>query len=65
MQIPVKFTSPKKVHSYLRGMQVHCCGEASFHLQEMKDKLIIIINDLLDNGDELPPERFQELRLER
>ncbi|KAG0568238.1 hypothetical protein KC19_6G005000 [Ceratodon purpureus] len=47
------------------GVEVHCCGEASFHLQELKDKLIIIINDLLDNGDELSPERFQELRLER
>lgn len=46
-------------------MQVHCCGEAVFHLQEMKDKLILIINDLLDNGDELSPERFQKLRLER
>ena len=46
-------------------MQVHCCGEAGFHLQEMKDKLILIINELLDNGDELSPERFQELRLER
>jgi hypothetical protein len=31
----------------------------------MKDKLILIINELLDNGDELSPERFQELRLER
>lgn len=46
-------------------MQVHCCGEAGFHLQEMKDKLIYIINELLDNGDELSPERVQELRLER
>lgn len=46
-------------------MQVHCCAEAGFHLQEMKDRLILVINDLLDNGDELSPERFQELRLER
>jgi hypothetical protein len=31
----------------------------------MKDKLIAVINELLDDADDLTPERFQELRAER
>lgn len=35
------------------------------HLQEMKDKLIYVSNELLDNAAELSPERSEELRVER
>jgi bloom syndrome protein len=46
-------------------LQVHCCAEAGLHLQEMKDKLILISNELLDNTADLAQSRFEELRVER
>jgi hypothetical protein len=47
------------------GVEVHCCAEAGLHLQEMKDKLILISNELLDNTADLALSRFEELRVER
>ncbi|KAL3638183.1 hypothetical protein CASFOL_018053 [Castilleja foliolosa] len=41
------------------------CPEASNHLQAMKDTLIDISNDLLDNVDEMSSERVETLRQER
>ncbi|CAA0841508.1 ATP-dependent DNA helicase Q-like 4A [Striga hermonthica] len=41
------------------------CPEASRHLQAMKDTLICISNDLLDNVGEINSERIQALQQER
>ncbi|XP_075493954.1 ATP-dependent DNA helicase Q-like 4A isoform X2 [Primulina tabacum] len=41
------------------------CSEASNHLQEMKDSLINISNDLIDNIDEMSSEKVEKLHLQR
>ncbi|PIM99694.1 ATP-dependent DNA helicase [Handroanthus impetiginosus] len=41
------------------------CPEASNHLQAMKDTLIAISNDLIDNIDEMSSEKVESLRQER
>ena len=46
-------------------LQVYLCKEARVHLQEMKDKLIHVSNELLDNAAELTPEISEALRVER
>ncbi|KAL7157320.1 hypothetical protein ABFS83_02G070000 [Erythranthe nasuta] len=48
-------------HNYKLGL----CPEASNHLQVMKDSLIAISNDLIDNVDEMSPEQVETLRQER
>ncbi|KAK4339909.1 hypothetical protein RND71_041371 [Anisodus tanguticus] len=47
------------------GLKLGLCPGASDHLQEMKDKLINISNDLLDNVSDLSSEQVEMLRLER
>ncbi|KAI5066012.1 hypothetical protein GOP47_0018636 [Adiantum capillus-veneris] len=47
------------------GVKVIYCQDAKVHLQEMKDKLIQVSNELLDNAAELTPEKSEELRVER
>lgn len=46
-------------------MQLGLCPEASIHLQEMKDTLIVISNELLDNVNELTSEHIEKLRQDR
>lgn len=46
-------------------LQLGLCPEASNHLQDMKDKLICISNDLLDNVTNLSPDQVENLRKER
>lgn len=46
-------------------MQLELCPEAQVHLQDMKDTLIEISNDLIDNADEMGLERVEALRQER
>ncbi|KAF5207099.1 Atp-dependent dna helicase q-like 4a, partial [Thalictrum thalictroides] len=46
------------------GLKVALCPEAACHLQEMKDLLISISNELLDN-DDLSPVRTEKLRQDR
>ncbi|XP_022863339.1 ATP-dependent DNA helicase Q-like 4A [Olea europaea var. sylvestris] len=41
------------------------CPEASNHLKDMKDKLIAISNDIIDNSDNLSSDEFEKLRQER
>ncbi|KAL2460513.1 ATP-dependent DNA helicase Q-like 4A [Abeliophyllum distichum] len=41
------------------------CPKASNHLQDMKDKLIAISNDLIDNADNLSSDELEKLRQER
>lgn len=45
--------------------QLALCPEAANHLQEMKDTLIAISNELLDNASELSPLQSEKLRQER
>ncbi|TMX04265.1 hypothetical protein EJD97_010319 [Solanum chilense] len=47
------------------GLQLGLCPGAMDHLQEMKDKLIEISNDLLDNVSDLSSEQIEMLRQER
>ncbi|CAM8986358.1 unnamed protein product [Rhodiola kirilowii] len=47
------------------GCKIGNCPEASIHLQEMKDELIDISNQLLDNMGDLSPELIEKLRQER
>ncbi|KAK4476848.1 hypothetical protein RD792_016010, partial [Penstemon davidsonii] len=47
------------------GCKLGLCPEASNHLQDMKDTLIAISNDLLDNVDEMSSEKVETLRQER
>lgn len=46
-------------------MQLGNCPEAAGHLQEMKDLLITISNELLDNFNDLSPEQMEKLRHDR
>ncbi|CAI9103814.1 OLC1v1002376C1 [Oldenlandia corymbosa var. corymbosa] len=47
------------------GFQLGYCTEASVHLQELKDKLIGVSNDLLDNITNLDSLQIEKLRQER
>ncbi|KAI3990902.1 hypothetical protein MKX01_026086 [Papaver californicum] len=47
------------------GLKVALCTEAASHLQEKKDLLISISNELLDNGDDLSPPQLEKLRQDR
>ena len=46
-------------------MQLGLCPEASNHLQDMKDKLIALSNELLDNVADLSSNEIEKLRQER
>ncbi|KAH6766488.1 DNA helicase [Perilla frutescens var. hirtella] len=47
------------------GCKLGLCPEASNHLKTMKDTLIAISNDLIDNIDEMTSEKVEALRQER
>ncbi|XP_068329052.1 ATP-dependent DNA helicase Q-like 4A isoform X1 [Pyrus communis] len=47
------------------GFKIGRCPEAGSHLQEMKDTLIIISNQLLDDVNDLSPEQINKLRQDR
>lgn len=53
------------IHCYQLTLQIGLCPEASGHLQELKDRLISISNDLLDNVNNLSPVQIDKLRQER
>ncbi|KAJ8452816.1 hypothetical protein Cgig2_014579 [Carnegiea gigantea] len=56
---------PKELCSICsHGCKLGLCPEATNHLQEMKDMLIVISNELLDNSD-LSPGRMEKLRADR
>lgn len=46
-------------------MQLAFCPQAMGHLQEMKDKLIEVSNELIDGDDKLSPQYSEELRQKR
>ncbi|KAI3803887.1 hypothetical protein L1987_32051 [Smallanthus sonchifolius] len=47
------------------GFKLGVCPEAAIHLQIMKDMLISISNDLLDNAGELSSDQIEKLRQDR
>ncbi|KAF5733498.1 putative DNA helicase hus2 [Tripterygium wilfordii] len=47
------------------GLKTGLCPEAGGHLQEIKDMLIAISNELLDNATNLTSEQLEKLRHER
>ncbi|KAL5580398.1 hypothetical protein UlMin_012840 [Ulmus minor] len=47
------------------GFQLGICPEATSCLQEMKDMLISISNELLDNVNDISPAQMEKLRLDR
>ncbi|TKY71366.1 ATP-dependent DNA helicase Q 4A [Spatholobus suberectus] len=49
------------IHGYKLGL----CPEAASHLQELKDNLIAISNELLDNGENLNSTQIVKLRHDR
>ncbi|WOL11143.1 hypothetical protein Cni_G19904 [Canna indica] len=49
----------------IHGTKLAFCSEATIHLQEMKDRLIAVSNELLDNAAELSPQDCENLRQER
>ncbi|KAF8019499.1 hypothetical protein BT93_G0242 [Corymbia citriodora subsp. variegata] len=57
---------PEELHSNCsHGLKLGLCPDAAHHLQEMKDNLIAISNELLDNVTELTPEVVEKLRHDR
>jgi bloom syndrome protein len=48
-----------------KSLQLGLCPEAAKHLQEMKDMLIAVSNDLLDNAAELSQAQIDKLRQDR
>ncbi|KAG0499749.1 hypothetical protein HPP92_004440 [Vanilla planifolia] len=57
---------PKELCEKCRhGFKLALCPDASSHLQELKDQLITIANELLDNVGELSPKKLENLHQER
>ncbi|RRT78121.1 hypothetical protein B296_00027595, partial [Ensete ventricosum] len=46
-------------------LELALCPEAAIHLQEMKDQLIAVSNELLDNATKLSPQDCENLRQKR
>lgn len=49
----------------LVSTQLGLCPEASTHVEQMKDVLLAISNELLDDATDLSPDRVEQLRQER
>ncbi|WZZ11308.1 hypothetical protein YC2023_097229 [Brassica napus] len=56
---------PELCSNCSHGIKLGLCPEASTHLEQMKNMLIAISNELLDDDTDLSPDRIQELRQER
>ncbi|XP_021901514.1 ATP-dependent DNA helicase Q-like 4A isoform X2 [Carica papaya] len=56
---------PELCSKCIHGFKVGVCPEACTHVQEIKDQLIAISNELLDNAAELTKEQLEELRQDR
>ncbi|KAM1027197.1 hypothetical protein ACFX2A_040992 [Malus domestica] len=56
---------PELCSNCSHGLNTGLCPEAGSHLQEMKDTLIIISNQLLDDVNDLSPEQINKLRQDR
>eukprot|EP00850_Spirogloea_muscicola_P008178 SM000043S15806 [mRNA] locus=s43:268585:276889:- [translate_table: standard] len=47
------------------GVQIHLCQHSAAHLQNMKDRLIALQNELIDKGPDLTQDRHETLLFER
>ncbi|KAL6180613.1 hypothetical protein ACLB2K_047274 [Fragaria x ananassa] len=56
---------PELCTNCVHGFMIGVCPEAANHLQELKDRLITISNELLDVANELSPEQIEKLRQDR
>ncbi|PQM41011.1 ATP-dependent DNA helicase Q-like 4A isoform X2 [Prunus yedoensis var. nudiflora] len=56
---------PDLCSNCIHGFKIGLCPEAASHLQEMKDMLITISNELLDDVNDLSPMRIEKLRQDR
>ncbi|KAM5574436.1 ATP-dependent DNA helicase Q-like 4A [Rosa sericea] len=56
---------PELCTNCVHGFKIGLCPEAANHLQEMKDMLIAISNELLDDVNELSPKQIEKLRQDR
>ncbi|KAI5335449.1 hypothetical protein L3X38_025582 [Prunus dulcis] len=56
---------PDLCSNCIHGFKIGLCPEAASHLQEMKDTLITISNELLDDVNDLSPTRIEKLRQDR
>ncbi|KAL5538281.1 hypothetical protein UlMin_046296, partial [Ulmus minor] len=56
---------PELCSTCSHGFQLGICPEAASCLQEMKDMLISISNELLDNVNDISPAQMEKLRLDR
>ncbi|KAJ6932095.1 hypothetical protein NC651_007720 [Populus alba x Populus x berolinensis] len=56
---------PELCSNCSHGFKLGLCPEAAKHLQEMKDMLIAVSNDLLDNAAELSQAQIDKLRQDR
>ncbi|KAB5563726.1 hypothetical protein DKX38_003780 [Salix brachista] len=56
---------PELCSNCSHGLKLALCPEAAKHLQEMKDMLIAVSNDLLDNAAELSQAQIDKLRQDR
>ena len=63
--MPPQF-SPSLCYSlFWKLMQLGLCPEAAGHVREMKDMLIAVSNELLDNATNLNSEEIEKLRQDR
>ncbi|GMI83623.1 hypothetical protein like AT1G10930 [Hibiscus trionum] len=56
---------PELCSNCIHGCKLGHCPEAASHVQEMKDMLIAVSNELLDNAANLSPEQIEKLRQDR
>ncbi|KAF1882424.1 hypothetical protein Lal_00039072, partial [Lupinus albus] len=59
------FLPPELCLDCIHGYKLGLCPEAATHLQELKDNLIAISNELLDNGENLSSAQVAKLRQDR
>ncbi|ESQ35756.1 hypothetical protein EUTSA_v10006602mg [Eutrema salsugineum] len=56
---------PELCFNCSHGIKLGLCPEASTHLEQMKNVLIAVSNELLDDDTDLSPDRAKQLRQER
>ncbi|GMI88192.1 hypothetical protein like AT1G10930 [Hibiscus trionum] len=59
------YLPPELCSNCSHGCKLGNCPEAASHVQEMKDMLIAVSNELLDNAANLSPEQIEKLRQDR
>ncbi|KAL1222851.1 ATP-dependent DNA helicase Q-like 4A [Cardamine amara subsp. amara] len=56
---------PELCSNCSHGIKLGLCPEASTHVEQMKDVLLAISNELLDDATDLSPDHVEQLRQER